>query len=437
MLKVVEPTQEHEPVAPARPRRAWRRVAIGALACFVVVGVLAGGFYWQATRSSIRIGYLTTRVEAAIAQRLPSNAKVQVGSTAFSYRSDKGVILRIRDLALSLPGMADVAISELSTTTTAAALMGGRIDLRSVTVTGADIAVSGAPKVTPQEGGTGADLVRQAVTAFVDQVVGADNLMRDAGLREVVVREASVRVGTEAESESDSPKIMIGEANWLPLSPNRSKAWLQVVEAGSAGWDLTVERRQTQSGNAVVTLEFEDVPVATLAPALAGNDDGPYFHSAVTLQTRMTQAPDGHFVGLRGTLSAADGELSLSGEDRINVASMAVGFVLDETRRPAHHSKRRDPHRDRRRVVRRRRRPGGARAHDAGRAHPRRVPADPHRAGIDRPRGGRRRRGPHQLRRSRDRRRAAAGDHAGRHRLCDRPGEPRRCDSRACRSRFR
>lgn len=327
MLKAVEPTQEHDPVAARPRRRPLRRFAVGSLATFTVLGLLVGGVYWQATRSSISIGYLTSQVEAAIAQRLPGEAEVNVGSTAFSYRSEQGVLLRIRDLELSLPGTATVEIAELSTVTTAAALFGGRIDLHSVTVAGVDIGVLAGPQAMQE--GTGADLVRLAVTTFVGQVVEADDLMREAGLHEVVVRDAKIGVGADAGALA--PRVGVREANWLPLTPNRSKAWLQVVDEDGGSWDLTVEHRRTQAGSAVVTLEFEDVPIAALAPALAGSaDGGPYFHSAVTLQTRMTRAADGHFLGLRGTLSASDGELSLSGEDRIHVASMALGFVLDE-----------------------------------------------------------------------------------------------------------
>ncbi|MGH6926302.1 MAG: DUF3971 domain-containing protein [Propylenella sp.] len=326
MLKVVESTQEFDPVGVTRRRRPFRRVAAVTLGCIVVIGAVVGGLFWQATRSSISLGYLNNRVESAIAQRLPAEARVQVGSTAFSYRGGQGAILRIRDLALLLPGIATVSVGELSTVTDAAALLGGRIDLHSVTITGVDIGVSGAPAALRGEG-TGADLVRRMAMSFMDQVIEADILMRDAGLKEVIVRDASIRMGGQAGGIA--PRLRIGEANWLPLSPNRSKAWMQIVDKSGTGWDLTLERRETQFGNIAVTLEFEDVPVAALAPELARDDGGPYFRSTVTLQTRMARDAQGKFLGLRGMLSTADGELSVTGVDKINVASTALNFALD------------------------------------------------------------------------------------------------------------
>jgi hypothetical protein len=327
MLKVAESTHESEPVGATRRRRPGRRVALATLACVAVLGAVVGGLYWKATRSSISLDYLRDRVQATIAQRLPSEAKVAVGSTAFSYRGDRGVILRIRDLELLLPGMATVSVDELSTVTSAAALFGSRIDLDSVTISGVRIGVITRPSAKPE--GSGADFVRHAAVAFMDQVVEADNLMRDAGLQEVIVRDANIHLqGGAAQAGST---LEIGEANWLPLSPTRSKAWMQIVNASGGGWDLTLERRTTKLGNGVVTVEFEDVPVAALAPQLAGTDGGPYFRSAITLQTRMAQAADGHFLGLRGILSAANGELSFTGEDEIRIAAAAVSFVLDET----------------------------------------------------------------------------------------------------------
>jgi hypothetical protein len=327
MLKVVELTQEFDPVGIARRRRPGRRLVAVMVGCLAVVGAVAGGLYWQATRASISLGYLNNRVESAIAQRLPADARVRVGSTAFSYRGGQGAILRIRELALFLPGMATVSVGELSTVTDAAALLGGRIDLHSVTISGVDIGVSGAPAALQGEG-TGADLVRRMAMSFMDQVTEADILIRGAGLKEVIVRDASIHM--DGEAAGIAPRLRIGEANWLPLSPNRSKAWLQIVDKNGTGWDLTLERRETQFGNTAVTLEFEDVPVAALAPALATDDGGPYFRSAVTLQTRMAKRPDGRFLGLRGILSTADGELSVTGEDKINVASTSLSFALDE-----------------------------------------------------------------------------------------------------------
>jgi hypothetical protein len=327
MLKVAESTHESGPVDVMPRRRPMRRVALVTLVCLAVLCAVGGGLYWKATRSSISLDYLSDRVQSTIAQRLPDGAMVDVGSTAFSYNSDEGVILRIRDLELLLPGTARVSVAELSTVTTPAALMGSRIDLDSVTISGVRIGVVTASTAAKPQG-SGADFLRHAASSFMDQVIEADDLMRDAGLEEVVVRDADIHLD---EATGPGSTLQIGEANWLPLSETRSKAWMQIIDAGGDGWDLTLERRATPLGNSVVQLEFEDVPVAALVPQLSRTDGGPYFHSTITLQTRMAKTKDGRFRGVRGILSAADGELSFTGEDEIHISKAAVSFVLDET----------------------------------------------------------------------------------------------------------
>ncbi len=325
MLKIAEPMQESQSAGAAVARKPKRRITVVILASLALLVAVGVGLYWQATRGSVSLAYLNGRVEAAISQRLPPDASISVGSTAFSYRDGQGVILRIKELGLLLPGMATVTVSELSTVTTARALLAGRIDLQSVTVTGADIGVSALPAAGRE--GTGADLVRQLATNFMDEVVEADDLIRGAGLQEVLVRDATI--GLDDAGAAATPALQIGEANWLPLSPDRSKAWVQIVEPNGAGWDLTLERRKTQAGNTVVNLEFEDVPSTALVPQLAGMPGGPRFRALVTLQMRMAQTAERQFVGLRGALSASEGELSFTGKDEINLVSSAINFVLD------------------------------------------------------------------------------------------------------------
>ena len=136
MLKVPQSTDEYDPVEASQGRRRLRRVAIGVVGAVAVLVLAAGGLYWRATTAAIRLGFFGARVEAALRQRLPPDARVAVGSTAVSYRSGQGVVLRIKNLELMLPGTARVAASELSTNTSVSALLSGRVDLQSVTVDG-------------------------------------------------------------------------------------------------------------------------------------------------------------------------------------------------------------------------------------------------------------------------------------------------------------
>ena len=142
-------------------------------------------------------------------------------------------------------------------------------------------------------------------------------------------------------------RCRIAEANWRPFGPGRSKAWVQVVEAGGEGWDLTVERSRGRLGELAVSIEIEDVPVAALAPDLADDDGGPFFRSAVTLQARMVAGADGDMIGVRGMLSAAAGLLSVTGKDRIHLDRRRHQLRARRDGRPPHHTERPGQHRGR------------------------------------------------------------------------------------------
>jgi hypothetical protein len=326
MLKVIHEIEDPELVAVARRQRRFHRIGAAFGIFILVFALLAGGLYWRVTRASVGLGFLAGRVEAAIEAGLPAGARVEVGSTAIGYRDKEGVVLTIRDLDLSIPGIASVSTKELTTTSSAAILFGGEISLNSVKASGVAIGVTAAPRMARGQGSS-ADLIRHAATAFMAQVASADTIMRGVGLTEVAISDAALHL----EEGFGGPKLTISNATWVPLSGERSKAWVQVLEESGHDWDLTVERRKAQSGEIVVTVEVEDLPSTSLAPRLAGADGGPYFRSTITLQARMVEAPDGKFVGLRGVLSTEEGEVSLNGVDAVNLQMAALNFVLDST----------------------------------------------------------------------------------------------------------
>src|SRR5690349_18908368 len=129
MLQVPTETEEPQSTEALQRQRPLKRAGIALIAFIVLLLLAAGGIYWQATTSSIKLAFITGRVEAALLQRLPADARVSVKSTAVSYREGQGIILRIKGLELALPGTARVSADELSTNTTASALLRGRIDL--------------------------------------------------------------------------------------------------------------------------------------------------------------------------------------------------------------------------------------------------------------------------------------------------------------------
>jgi hypothetical protein len=325
MLQVAERPPDIRPRGPSK-RWFFRRAAIAIAAAALVLVAVAGGIYWQATRASISVDFLRSRIETALRDRLPSEARVAIGSTALSYRGQEGVILRMRDIDLVLPGTATVLAEELSTTTTLGAIFGDRLDLRSVEVSDVSIGVFPASGGLPLVG-SGADILRSAVTMLMNRVIEADDLIRDTGMQEISINDAAFRMD---EPGSSGPALHVSEANWLPLSGARSKAWLQLVEEDGAGWDLTIERRSGSDGKSSVLLEVEDLPVTSLIPGLADDaqPDDPRYQSTLTIQARIEGDRDGNFASLRGMLSTAGGELSVMGEDRIELMDAAVTFRL-------------------------------------------------------------------------------------------------------------
>lgn len=327
MLQVTEPPQDTEPTAPVSKRWPVGRFAVAVSAVALVLLAVAAGLYWQATRASISVDLLRGRIEAAVRATLPSEARVAVGSTALSYRSDEGVILRLKDLQLVLPGRATVLAEELTTTTSFAALFNRRFDLRSATIFGVDVHISAAPG-SVSTGGSGADLVRSAATVLLNRVIEAEDLIRGTGLEEISIRDAAFRL--DEGGGKSAPALRISEATWLPLGNGRGKAWMQVVEDDGAGWDVTLERRSGDAGHQTILVEVEDLPVASLLPGLADdkNTDDPRYQSTITLQARLEGTSEGEFESLRGMLSTAGGELSVTGEDRIDLMDTVLHVSL-------------------------------------------------------------------------------------------------------------
>ena len=327
MLKVPQSTAESEPLEGARTARRVRRAGLGVLACGILLIVAAGGLYWRATTGSVSFGFISGRVEAALRERLPPDARVAVGSTALSYREGQGVILRIQNVQLVLPGLARVSVVDIATRTTLSALAGGRVDLQSVTASGLEIAVT-----TPSACRAGAcPSISSAPPRRASWTRWRRRMPSSAmsGSRRMVIRQAAVDLDDEDSGKGGAP-LMIAEASWAPLGPSRSKVWLQVLEPNGHDWDITLEQRKLDNGESSLTLEVEDLPITSLAPALRGTEGSPYFRSLLTLQARLAKTADDSFLGLRGMISASDGQLSLNGFEEVKLDLVALNFALDK-----------------------------------------------------------------------------------------------------------
>jgi hypothetical protein len=308
----------------AARRRPLRRAGIGTLAVVFVLGILVGALAWQATRGSVSLEFVRERIETAIAGRLPADALVSIGSASFAYRSGDGLILRARDVGLALPGLGKIFVAELSTRTTPAALLSRTVELTSVTASGVEI--EAAVPSRPRNNAPLAEIARQAAAAFAAQVRTADGVLRRAGLEQVMIREAGLRILDRAGAAG--PALRISEAKWVPLDAGRSRAELRVADEAGAGWRMTVEGLSDADG---VGVAITDLPVSALAPNLADAAGGPHVETALTLEARIETDADGAFARFGGRLSAGEGLVSFTGNDRIELAGAILAFELGTT----------------------------------------------------------------------------------------------------------
>ena len=315
------------PEQPQKPRRRTLRRLGVAFACVLVL-LVAGlaTVAWQATHGGVSLDPLRRQVEAAILARLPAGATVAIGAATVSYRWTTGIAVHARDVELALPDAFDIEAGELSTAATASAILRGTLDLNTVAASDVDLTVI-LPR-GPETSGTTGDLLRSIATLAAEQVGAAADLMGSAGLEQLEVRGASLRLVDRSGQMLRS--FSVAEATWLPLEAGRSKAWLRFGSTGGAGWDMTFERERMDDAADVVTFEIEELPAAALVPRLSGGNGGPYLRAAITLQVRMASL-DGKLLGLRGRLSTGAGEVSFTGKDRIDIAGTSLAFALGET----------------------------------------------------------------------------------------------------------
>jgi len=316
--------QLDEPVAAKRRPRWPRRVALGTGLLVLVMAFLAAAVAWQATRSSVNLDILRGRIEAAIRARLPADADVAIGSAAFSYNADQGFVVKARDVRLALAGAAEFDAAEIATTATPSAILSGRLDLRSIIVSGIDIGIAIRP--APEGAGSRADIIRHAAASLAAELAKTDALLRGAGLQEVTVRNARLYVVDKAAGMG--PALRVSEANWQPSGVGRSKAWLKVAGDGGGAWDLTVERQSASGGGAVVTMAVEALPISALAPELAKDDGGPFLQSALTFQADLSTGADGAISEMRGIVSTGRGLFSFTGKESIKLAGAEVSLTL-------------------------------------------------------------------------------------------------------------
>lgn len=304
------------------PRKRGARIALLALAMLLLIVAGVGGWASYALiQGDLPLTFLRGRMEEAARSRMPDDAVVRLGSVNASYRPGSGLVVRLRNLSVSLPKRAVMTIESVAIGADAAALLSRHISARSVRIEGIDVALGG--------GGAAGDIrtvadLRAAAGGFARAVVGADDDLRAVGLASVEARDIGITFGG-----AGGRRLAIADASWMPLG-TRSKAWLQVISDEGAGWDLTLERSPGRAGNSV-TFEAEDMPVAAVAPILADPERRPNFDGMFAAEARIALDKDGELQDFRGTLSGGGGAFSVGEADAIQVTSASVGFALGAT----------------------------------------------------------------------------------------------------------
>jgi hypothetical protein len=86
---------------------------------------------------------------------------------------------------------------------------------------------------------------------------------------------------------------------------------------------------QAGADGSLTSVGVKNLTVAALAPALSADDGGPFLQTSLAIEATVRADAGGTFSGVDGTLSTADGLLSVSGKDRIELTGAALGFALD------------------------------------------------------------------------------------------------------------
>jgi hypothetical protein len=299
---------------------------VGLLWLVLLSGATLGILAWKAARTSLSLEPLRGRIEGAIANRLPADSSVRIGSASLALRRE-GLLVKAHDVTLTIPEIGTLSIQELATGATPATLLSRRIDLTSVTASGVVVGVSVARAARPQ--GSAAEAIRASGEMLAAGIDAANRTMRRAGLDAVTIREAALHLVDETGRRS--PGLRIAEADWLPLDPGGSTVRLQIADEAKRTWQLTLEQRRAEAAGALIDLGIEGLPVAALVPELGDADGGLQLRATLRVDLELVTARDGTFSMLNAEISTGQGILAFAESEQIEIAGGGIEFALAGT----------------------------------------------------------------------------------------------------------
>jgi hypothetical protein len=280
---------------------------------------------WQAARTSLSLEPLRGQIEGAIANRLPADSSVQIGSAALALRRE-GLLVQAHDVKLTIPEIGTLSIQELATGATPATLLSRRIDLTSVTASGVNVGVSGLRAARPQ--GSAAETIRASGEMLAAGIEAANRTMRGAGLDAVTIRDAAIHLVDETGKHG--PALRIAEADWLPLDQGGSTVRLHIAEDAKRTWQVTLEQRRADGGG-LIDLAIEGLPLGALVPELSDADGGLQLRTNLQVDVELVTARDGTFSKLDAEIAMGRGVLGLAEGEQVEIAGGGVEFALAGT----------------------------------------------------------------------------------------------------------
>ena len=193
----------------------------------------------------------------------------------------------------------------------------------------------------------------------MDQVVKADALIRNVGLKEMVIRQAAVDLDDEALGQgrraADDRGSKLGTAR--AKSQQGLAAGARTERPRLGHYFGTAEARQRRAAHSLS--RSRTFQLLRWRRRCGGDRRQSLFSfDAHPPGAHWRRLPMDSFLGVRGMISASDGELSLNGIEEVNLELGRAQLRTRQGRQPGDHPERRDPHGQRPRQLRG---PGGSR----------------------------------------------------------------------------
>ncbi|TDI54850.1 MAG: hypothetical protein E2O93_08505 [Alphaproteobacteria bacterium] len=304
--------------------RWFRLVVFGSVLSLIL---FAGVMAYQLSQSTLHLSLVRDRIEAALQARLPPGHTISVETASLAYRRERGLVIEAENVEIVMPGEGLIFASHISTAAEVAALFGGSLELRKITVSGLRIVPPAAP--VPSRSFSRAEIIRRNARRFASAVAAADDALRGAGFEEVLLFRTKIEPRGALENLAVPEALLsFSQARWSPLSDNRSKLSVRGSAAGQV-WTASIERARLEDGTDTVRLALSDLSPDVFWPALNQPGRLPRYVAPGYAFASVRIDPQGDLAQLRARLTMGAGFLSLA-PNRITLIDEAdITFQFD------------------------------------------------------------------------------------------------------------